>query len=236
MRALTTCRSSALARLTILLAAAGLIVDGGNFDWAKSGKFPGFTTPDASYNNMVYADDFGTLAFITKVRACVVASVGVSRPALCAGRTALQARVQIMRDVGSCLSPFNSFLLLLGVETLHVRMREHCRNALAVAAFLQQHASVAWVQYPGLEEHPTHALARKYFRDGLFGGARPCPWPGAAHSAAESRRRVRHQGRPPGGHALHRGAVALVAPGQRGRRQVARHPPRLHHARAAVEG
>ena len=84
-------------------------MDSGNFDWAKSGKFPGFVTPDPGYANMVYASDWGTLAFIVK------------------------ARVQLMRDLGACISPFNSFLLLLGLESLHVRMREHCKNALAVA-------------------------------------------------------------------------------------------------------
>jgi len=74
-----------------------------------------------------------------------------------------------MRDVGSCISPFNSFLLLLGMETLHVRMREHCANALHVAEFLQQHPGVAWVNYPGLKTHASHELAQKYFRDNTFG-------------------------------------------------------------------
>ena len=85
-----------------------------------------------------------------------------------------------MRDLGACISPFNSFLLLLGVETLHVRMREHCDNALRVAEFVQAHPAVAWVRYPGLPTHPTYALAQRYFRDGrsvahgpVHDGARP---------------------------------------------------------------
>jgi len=123
----------------------GMIVDSGNFDWIKSGKFPGFVTPDPGYANMVYANDWGTLAFIVK------------------------ARVQVMRDLGSCISPFNSFLLLLGLETLHVRMREHCNNTYAVAKFLAKHPLVSWVSYPGLPDHPTHDLAKKLFTNNLFG-------------------------------------------------------------------
>lgn len=123
----------------------GVIVDSGNFDWAKSGKFPGFVTPDAGYANMVYANDWGTLAFIVK------------------------ARVQLMRDLGSCISPFNSFLLLLGLETLHVRMREHCKNALLVAKYLSKHPLVSWVSYPGLPDHASHNLSKKLFDSDLFG-------------------------------------------------------------------
>jgi O-acetylhomoserine (thiol)-lyase len=123
----------------------GVIIDSGNFDWSKSGKFPGFVKPDASYNNMVYASDWGTLAFIVK------------------------ARVQIMRDIGSCISPFNTFLLLMGLETLHVRMKEHSKNAMAVAKFLSKHPLVTWVNYPGLPDHTTHEIAKQYFRTDMFG-------------------------------------------------------------------
>jgi len=120
----------------------GLIVDGGRFDW-NSEKFPGFTEPDKSYNGVRYAFDFGTLAFITK------------------------ARAQLLRDFGSCISPFNSFMLLQGMETLHLRMREHVSNAQKVAEHLQSHPAVEWVSYPGLESHPSHHLAKKYLRDGF---------------------------------------------------------------------
>jgi len=78
--------------------------------------------------------------------------------------------VQILRDIGASLSPFNSYLLLLGLETLHLRVREHSANAFKVAEFLEKHAGVAWVTYPGLKSHPTHALAVKYFRENTFGG------------------------------------------------------------------
>lgn len=119
----------------------GVIVDGGRFNW-NSEKFPGFTKPDESYNGVTYAQDFGTLAYITKVR------------------------VQLMRDFGSCISPFNAFMLLQGLETLHVRMREHTANALQIAKHLAAHPGVSWVNYPGLEEHPSHALAQKYLPRG----------------------------------------------------------------------
>lgn len=119
----------------------GLIIDGGRFNW-NSEKFPGFTNPDESYNGVVYARDFGTLAYITKVR------------------------VQLLRDFGSCLSPFNAFLLLQGLETLHLRMREHTANALAIANHLNEHPGVIWVNYPGLAQHPSHELAKKYMSQG----------------------------------------------------------------------
>lgn len=120
---------------------AGLIVDGGRFNW-NSEKFPGFTQPDESYNGVTYAQDFGTLAYITKVR------------------------VQLLRDFGSCLSPFNAFMLLQGLETLHLRMREHTANSLKIAEHLSKHPGVAWVNYPGLEQHPSYDLARKYLPNG----------------------------------------------------------------------
>jgi len=120
----------------------GVIVDSGKFDWKASGRFPDFTTPDPSYHGVSYTEAFGPLAFIIK------------------------ARVQLLRDTGGCLSPFNSFLLLQGAETLHLRMQRHSENALKVAQFLQKHEAVEWVNYPGLESSPYYALAQKYLPDG----------------------------------------------------------------------
>ena len=123
----------------------GIIVDSGKFDWSK-GKFPEFTQPDPSYHGLKYWDTFGIfpglgiVAFIFKVR------------------------VQLLRDLGPSLSPFNSFLFLQGVETLALRQERHSENALKVAKFLKSHPAVAWVNYPGLEEHPSHALAEKYLK------------------------------------------------------------------------
>ncbi len=119
----------------------GAIVDGGNFDWAGSGRFPGFTIPDPSYHGVVYAD-LGAPAFI------------------------LKARVQILRDVGACQSPFNSWLFLQGLETLSLRMERHVQNAQAVAEFLEKHPRVTWVKYPGLASHPDHAMVQKYLPKG----------------------------------------------------------------------
>ncbi|WP_067922363.1 homocysteine synthase [Alicyclobacillus shizuokensis] len=120
----------------------GVIVDGGRFDWQASGRFPGLTEPDASYHGLVYTDAFGPLAYILKVR------------------------VQLLRDLGAALSPFNAWLFLQGLETLHLRMQRHSENALAVARFLQTHPAVESVSYPGLESHPSHALAQKYLPKG----------------------------------------------------------------------
>jgi O-acetylhomoserine (thiol)-lyase len=115
----------------------GVIVDGGNFDWTASGRFANFTTPDESYHGLVYAS-LGAPAFI------------------------LKARVQILRDVGACQAPFNSFLLLQGLETLSLRMERHVQNALATARFLEQHPKVTWVTFPGLPSHPDYAAGQKY--------------------------------------------------------------------------
>jgi len=119
----------------------GVIVDSGNFKWAN-GNFPEFTTPDSSYDGVVYSETFGNLAYIIK------------------------ARVQLLRDIGPSLSPFNAFLLLQGLETLHLRVQRHSENALAVALFLEKHPAVSWVNYPGLASHASHALAEKYLRNG----------------------------------------------------------------------
>ncbi len=125
---------------------AGVIVDGGTFDW-KNGKFPEFTEPFAAYHGAVLADLAGPAAFITK------------------------ARIEGLRDTGAALSPFNAFLILQGIETLHLRVQRHGENALALAQWLQRHPKVAWVNYPGLADSPNHALAAKHFRKGAgFGG------------------------------------------------------------------
>lgn len=128
----------------------GVIVDSGRFDWSN-GKFPEFTEPDPSYHGMKYWESFGNIpglgniAFITKVR------------------------VQWLRDLGPALSPFNAFQFLQGLETLPLRVRRHSDNALEIAKFLKGHSLVKWVNYPGLEDHPSHKLATKYLRS-YYGG------------------------------------------------------------------
>ena len=123
----------------------GLIVDGGRFDWAASGRFPGLTEPDPTYHGVSYVTDFGPAAFAVKLR------------------------VQLLRDLGACLSPFNAFLILQGIETLPLRMQRHSENGMAVAEFLSRHPAVAWVSYPGLASHPTHGAAARYHERGLYG-------------------------------------------------------------------
>ena len=119
----------------------GMIVDGGNFDWAGSGRFPNFTTPDESYHGLVYAS-LGAPAFIVKTR------------------------VQILRDIGACQTPINSWLFLQGLETLSLRMERHVNNAQAVAECLESHPKVSWVTYPGLKSHPDYERAKKYLPKG----------------------------------------------------------------------
>ena len=128
----------------------GVIVDGGNFQWKGNPRFPNFNTPDGSYHGLVYADlaAAGLPPFITK------------------------ARVQILRDFGACLSPFNSFLFLEGLETLSLRIERHVENAQKVAEYLKQHPKVTWVAYPGLKDSPDYAAAQKYLPKGpgaIFG-------------------------------------------------------------------
>ena len=123
----------------------GVIVDSGNFDWAASGKYPELTTPDESYHGVVYTEQFGKAAYITK------------------------ARVQLMRDLGSTPQPLAMFVLNLGLETLALRMERHCENALAVARYLEKHEKVAWVNYPGLDSSDQHELAAKYLPKGCCG-------------------------------------------------------------------
>jgi O-acetylhomoserine (thiol)-lyase len=122
----------------------GVVVDGGTFDWTN-GRYPEFTEPDPSYHGLVYSQALGNIAFIIK------------------------ARVQGLRDIGAAISPFNSFLLLQGLETLPLRMERHSQNALAVARYLSEHSKVAWVNYPGLPSHPTYELAKKYLPKGQSG-------------------------------------------------------------------
>ncbi len=118
----------------------GIIVDGGNFDWT-SGRFDNFTEADPSYHGLVYAD-LGAPAFI------------------------LKARVQILRDIGACQAPFNSWTTLQGIETLSLRMERHVANAEAVASHLEGHPAVNWVKHPSLASHPDHAAAKKYLPKG----------------------------------------------------------------------
>ena len=120
----------------------GIIVDSGKFDWTQ-GKFPSLVEPDPSYHHLKFVETFGNLAYIIKVR------------------------VQLLRDLGPALSPFNAFLVLQGIETLSLRVQRHSDNALKVAQFLEKHPAVSWVNYPGLPTHPTHALAKKYLQHGF---------------------------------------------------------------------
>lgn len=126
-------------------ALGGVIIDGGKFDWAASGKFPSFTTPDESYHGTVYAKDFGNQAFITK------------------------ARAQLMRDLGSSPAPMNAFLLNTGLETLHLRMPYHSANALKVAEYLEKDERITWINYPGLASSQYKPLVDKYLPNGASG-------------------------------------------------------------------
>ena len=127
-------------------AVGGAIIDSGNFDWeASAEKFPGLCTPDESYHGLTYSKAFGKNAFIVK------------------------ATAQLMRDLGSIQSPENAFLLNLGLETLHLRMKQHCSNAQRVAEYLKAHPKVAWVNFAGLEDNPYYALAQKYLPNGICG-------------------------------------------------------------------
>lgn len=120
----------------------GMIVDSGSFDWKASGKFPDLVEPDESYHGLSYTESFGKAAFIVK------------------------ARGQLLRDFGSCISPFNSYLTLLGLETLHLRMQRVSDTALKVAQHLKNHPQIAWVNYPGLEDSQYYSLVKKYMPKG----------------------------------------------------------------------
>ena len=147
----------------------GVVVDSGNFDWTE--KFPGLTTPDDSYHGLTYTKAFGKMAYTTKLVA------------------------QLMRDLGSIPAPQNSFLLNLGLETLHLRVPRHCENAQRVAEFLQNDPRVAWVHYSGLPGDECYALAQKYLPNGSCGviactpSCQPHPSPALRRAAPRSRRR-----------------------------------------------
>lgn len=123
----------------------GVIVDSGKFDWGASGKFPGLTEPDESYHGLRYTESFGAAAYITK------------------------ARVQLMRDMGTCQTPMGAFLLDLGLQTLPLRIRQHSSNALKVAQFLEQQPDIEFINYPNLPSDKYHALAQKYLPEGTAG-------------------------------------------------------------------
>lgn len=126
------------------VALGGCIVDSGNFDW-NNGKYPMLTTPDETYHGVTYTEHFGKAAYIAK------------------------ARVHLMRDLGTQMSPQNAFLLNLGLETLHLRMARHCENAMKVAEFLANNEKVEWVNFPGLESNKYYDLAKKYMPKGTCG-------------------------------------------------------------------
>ncbi len=127
----------------------GIVVDGGNFNWGN-GKFPGFTEPDMSYHGLPHWEAFKAFAPAGGANIAFI----------------MKMRLQFLRDVGSCISPFNSFLLLQGLETLHLRMERHCSNALKVAQYLEAHPKVKWTNYPGLKSSKYHDLAKKYLTNG----------------------------------------------------------------------
>jgi len=139
----------------------GCVVDSGNFDWAGSGRFPEFTTPDDSYHGLVYTKAFGKAAFIVK------------------------ARVQIMRDLGCCQTAQGAFYLNLGIETLPLRIVKHSQNALAVAKHLESHPKIEKVIYPGLESNPDYKLGQKYLKDGLCSGVLSLVIKGGRESGAK---------------------------------------------------
>ena len=176
----------------------GVIVDAGRFDWGN-GKFPVFTEPAPGYHGLKFWETFGpkgpfgNIAFI------------------------IRARVEGLRDFGPALSPFNSFLFLQGLETLSLRVERHNQNALELVKWLERHPAVSWVKHPSLASHPSHALAKKYLRNG-FG------------SVSDLRDQGRQRGRSP----LHRQRQAREPPGERRRREDARDPPEQHHAPAAL--
>ena len=132
------------------LAIGGMVIDAGNFDWGN-GKFPGFTEPDPSYHGLVHWDTFKAFPPAGGANVAYI----------------LKMRLQLMRDMGACPSPFNSWLKIQGLETLHLRMERHCQNAQKVAEYLQGHEQVSWVNFPGLPDSPNHAAAKRYLQNGF---------------------------------------------------------------------
>lgn len=126
------------------VAVGGVVVDSGNFDW-NSGNYPELTEPDESYHGIIYTESFGKAAYITKLK------------------------THLMRDLGVTPSPNNAFLLNLGLETLHLRMKQHCDNAMAVASFIENHPKISWINYPGLESSKYYSLSQKYMPNGTCG-------------------------------------------------------------------
>ena len=120
----------------------GVIIDGGKFDWKKSGKFPQLSEPDPSYHGIVFADAVGAAAYVTRIRAI------------------------LLRDTGATISPFNAFILLQGLETLSLRVERHVYNALKVVEFMSNHPQVEIVHHPALESHPNHDIYQRYFPNG----------------------------------------------------------------------
>ena len=140
-------------------SVGGIVVEKGDFDWAASGKFPGFTEPDASYHGLIYTKDFSAMPFTVKLR------------------------VQLVRDYGIPMMPMHAFLSMVGCETLALRMERHSANAQALAEHLQKHPKVGWVRYPGLKDDPEYATAHKYLKAcsgvltfGVKGGAKAGEW------------------------------------------------------------
>ena len=121
----------------------GVIIDGGKFDWTN-GKYPAFTKPDEAYHGLIYSEAFGEKAYIMK------------------------ARAHLMKDMGTVLSPLNAFMILQSTESLSIRLKQHCENALEIAKFLKEHPAVSWVNYPGLEDNENHEMAQKYL-NGNYG-------------------------------------------------------------------
>jgi O-acetylhomoserine (thiol)-lyase len=129
----------------------GLVVDGGTFDWTASGRFPEFSSPDPSYHGLVYTDVFNEANFGANIAFII------------------KLRVQLLRDMGASMSPFNAFMFINGLETLPLRMERHSQNAMAVAHFLTEHPKISWINYPGQAGHPAYKTATKYHRAGLYG-------------------------------------------------------------------
>ncbi|KAI0631676.1 O-acetylhomoserine ami [Trametes polyzona] len=138
----------------------GVVIDGGKFDWAKSGKFPSFTEPSEGYHGMRYTETFGSGAFAAK------------------------CRLDVLRDLGPTMDPFPAFMLLVGIETLSLRAQRHSDNALALAQWLEKHEKVAWVSYLGLATHPSHEDALRLLRPGAFGGMLNFGVRGDAHAGS----------------------------------------------------